>query len=84
MEIPANLNWWRSVPGGAEWLDSLPGLVAECASEWKLRLGPALRGGNVSLVLGVERQDRSPAVLKINFPEPESEHEADALRLANA
>jgi streptomycin 6-kinase len=79
MEIPAALAWWRSVPGGAEWLDRLPRLAAECAAEWQLRLGPAFENGNVSLVLAVECRAGLPAVLKINFPDEESEHEADAL-----
>jgi streptomycin 6-kinase len=79
MEIPAALGWWRAVPGGAEWLDRLPRLAGECAETWQLRLGRAFDGGNVSLVLAVERADGFPAVLKINFPEDESAHEADAL-----
>src|SRR5262245_27098215 len=79
MEIPAALGWWRSVRGGGEWLDRLPRLAAECAAEWQLRLGRAFENGNVSLVLAVEDDAGSSAVLKINFPEEESEHEADAL-----
>jgi streptomycin 6-kinase len=79
MEIPSTLGWWRSVPGGAEWLDRLPRLVEECAANWELRLGPVLGGGHVSLVHAVERNHRGPAVLKLNFPDDESEHEADAL-----
>lgn len=34
---------------------------------------------HVSLVVPVRMDDGSPAVLKLNFPEPESEHEAGAL-----
>jgi len=69
------------VPGGQEWLERLPGVVAQCAADWQLGLGSAMPGGNVSLVLAVQRQDGLPAVLKVNFPEPESEHEAHALAL---
>lgn len=79
MEIPRRLDWWRGVPSGAEWLGRLPRLATECAEEWHLRLGPAFDSGNVSLVLAAERADGLPAVLKINFPDEESEHEADAL-----
>jgi streptomycin 6-kinase len=79
MEIPRRLEWWRDVPGGSEWLCRLPRLVAECAEAWNLRLGPAFEGCNVSLVLAVERADGLPAVLKINFPDEESEYEAVAL-----
>jgi streptomycin 6-kinase len=77
-ELPAALSWWRDVPGGAEWLDQLPQLAADCAEHWELELGPPLEGGNVSLVL-----QAGDTVLKLNFPEEESEHEADALALWN-
>ena len=66
------------MPGGAQWLDGLPTLVEECAEQWELTLGPPFAGGNVSLVLPA-----GDAVLKINFPNAESEHEADALALWN-
>jgi streptomycin 6-kinase len=79
VEIPASLGWWRAVPGGAEWLDRLPRLAAECAERWQLRLGRAFDGGNVSLVVAAERADWLPVVLKLNFPEEESEQEPDAL-----
>lgn len=77
--VPAALAWWRSEPGGAAWLERLPRLVAELADAWSLRIGAVLEGGNVALVLDVERADGTAAVLKLNFPEPESEHEGDAL-----
>ncbi|HET9718562.1 MAG TPA: aminoglycoside phosphotransferase family protein [Solirubrobacteraceae bacterium] len=81
MDVPSWLGWWRSVPGGPEWLAALPRLAAECAENWQLRLGAPLPGGNVSLVLEAVRADGSPAVLKLNFPQPESQHETDALEL---
>jgi streptomycin 6-kinase len=52
----------------------------ECAEQWELRLGSAFDGSHASLALAAERADGQPAVLKLNFPERESEHEADALR----
>jgi streptomycin 6-kinase len=79
VKVPAGLGWWREHPGGADWLDRLPELAAECAERWSLRLGEPFEGSHVSLVAPVELPDRTRAVLKINFPEPESEHEADAL-----
>ncbi len=82
MKLPAALDWWRGVPGGAEWLDGLPGIVDERARAWGLDVLEPLSGGNVSLVLAVERRGE-PAVLKVNFLEPESECEPDALRLWN-
>jgi streptomycin 6-kinase len=79
IEIPDRLGWWRERPGGATWLDSLPRLADECADEWSLTLEPPFGQGNVSLTLPVSRADRTPAVLKLAFPEPDSAREADAL-----
>ncbi|MBD0317480.1 MAG: phosphotransferase [Thermoleophilia bacterium] len=80
MRLPAGLDWWRDEPDGAAWLARLPRLVAECAERWELSLGEPLET-KISLVVPVTLADRTPAVLKLNFPEPESEHEADALAL---
>jgi streptomycin 6-kinase len=79
LKVPANLDWWRTVDGGEEWLESLPAIVAACAEQWSLTVGAPFADGNVSLAVPVERLSGEPAVLKVNFPEPESEHEADAL-----
>lgn len=73
---------WRDLrdePGGAEWVDSLPRLVAECAERWSLGLGERYAYANVSLAQRVTLLDGMPAVLKISFPHRESAHEADAL-----
>jgi streptomycin 6-kinase len=77
--VPENLGWWAGEPGGAERLARLPRLAEELAERWSLELGEPFTGGIVSLVLAATRADGTPAVLKINFPEPESEHEAAAL-----
>jgi streptomycin 6-kinase len=79
LTIPPGLEWWRGEPGGAEWLDRLPRLVAECADLWSLRVCEPYPDGHVSLVAPVDLRDGTPAVLKVNFPERESEREADAL-----
>ena len=81
MKIPRGLEWWMGVPGGPEWLASLPSIVDSCAERWSLLVGAPLEGANVSHVLRVELPDSTPAVLKINFPDTESQHEPDALRL---
>jgi streptomycin 6-kinase len=78
LTIPAGLAWWREEPGGAEWLARLPRLAAECAEEWRLELEAPFES-HISLVVAARREDGSGAVLKLNFPEPESEHEPDAL-----
>jgi streptomycin 6-kinase len=80
VKVPQALGWWRRVPGGGAWLDSLPSLVEACAERWSLRLGAPFPDGHVSLVVPVECDDGTPAVLKINFPEEESAREPDALR----
>lgn len=79
IDVPASLQWWREEPGGGAWLDRLPRLVAECAEEWSLEIGAPFRGGNVALVLAASLPEGRPAVLKVNFPEPESEREPEAL-----
>jgi streptomycin 6-kinase len=76
--VPEGLAWWRTRPGGAAWLERLPRLVAECAAAWDLHLRAPFRA-TVSYVAPAVLPDGTQAVLKVNFPEPESEHEADAL-----
>ena len=79
IELPDGLAWWREEPGGPDWLQALPRLAAECAEGWSLELERPFAESNVSLTVPATRADGSPAVLKLNFPEPESEHDADAL-----
>jgi streptomycin 6-kinase len=70
--------WWRDEPGGAEWLGRLPRLARELTDRWELELGEPF-DALISLVVPVVRRDGTETVLKLHFPEPESEHEADAL-----
>jgi streptomycin 6-kinase len=77
--VPAGLAWWRERPGGATWLERLPRLVAECAERWQLEVDAPFEPATVSYVAPVTLSDGTGAVLKVNFPEPESEHEAAAL-----
>jgi streptomycin 6-kinase len=56
----------------------LPRIVAECVEGWSLLLGEPY-DAHVSYVARAELDDGAPAVLKVNFPEVETEHEADAL-----
>ena len=79
VSVPPGLEWWRGEPGGADWLARLPRLVAECAELWSLRLGAAFHDAHISYVAPAELPDGRRAVLKVNFPEPESEREPDAL-----
>jgi streptomycin 6-kinase len=77
--IPDSLGWWQAEPGGPEWLGRLPALVSECAERWSLELGPPYQGAHTSWVAPATRADGSACVLKLNFPDPDSEHEAYAL-----
>ena len=54
-------------------------LARECAEEWGLRLGEAYPYAFASLAVSVNQSDGTKAVLKIQFPDRESEHEAEAL-----
>jgi streptomycin 6-kinase len=59
-------------------VERLPQLVADCAAEWELSVGDPYPG-HAGLVLRVECADGTPAVLKVNYVDPETEHEPDAL-----
>ncbi len=76
---PASLGHWRSAPGGRAWLAGLPAIVEACAELWDLCIGEPYNGGKVGLALRAHLVDGTPAVLKINFPSRDSEHEATAL-----
>jgi len=79
VRIPDALKWLRSSAEGSAWLDALPRLVRTCTTAWDLRVGKPYATSSVSLALPATRADGSLAVLKIQFPDRESEHEADAL-----
>jgi streptomycin 6-kinase len=77
--VPDGLRWWREQPGGAAWLERLPRLVAECSAAWGLHVRAPFPRATVSFVAPAALADGTQAVLKVNFPDAESEHEADAL-----
>ncbi|WBB79426.1 aminoglycoside phosphotransferase [Micromonospora sp. WMMD882] len=79
LEIPEQLGWVRRAPAGRAWLAALPQRLASCVDRWGLRLGPAYDGGMAALTLRTELPDGVPAVLKLQYPDPESAHEAAAL-----
>ncbi len=80
LRIPDGLTWLHSMPGGSEWLAELPGRLAACARRWSLRVGPPFGYAFASLAVPVDLPDGTRAVLKLQFPDAESEHEATALR----
>jgi streptomycin 6-kinase len=69
----------RATPEGRAWLARLPRLAAECAELWALDLGEPYPYAYASLAVPAWLPDGRRAVLKICFPDRESEHEAEAL-----
>ncbi|MHC9296074.1 aminoglycoside phosphotransferase family protein [Mycobacterium sp. LTG2003] len=65
---------WRA------WVDGLPKLVRTQTAEWELTADGPPTHGYCSIVLPVRTRDGGPAVLKVGFPDEESEHEHLALR----
>src|SRR5215470_15906809 len=82
-EIPSALAWMHSSPAGRDWLRELPARVERCAQHWDLTLAPPFPQSFVSVVFPATRRDGSAAVLKIQYPHQEAEHEAKALRIWN-
>jgi streptomycin 6-kinase len=77
--VHPGLEWLGESEEGRSWLNQLPGLVDECADLWSLRLGEPFSSAYTSLALPVTLPGGGAAVLKIQFPDRESEHEAAAL-----
>jgi len=64
---------------GSAWLHRLPGLLAEVFQHWQLRVdGPSWHGW-CAIAVPV-RAPAGPAVLKVNWPHHEAEHEHLALK----
>jgi len=77
--IHAGLAWLDETLAGRAWLARLPRLVDECVDQWSLRIGDAFPYAFASLALPATLPDGGGAVLKVQFPDRESEHEAAAL-----
>lgn len=79
-ELPhPGLAWLQDLEEGRAWLERLPRLVAECADAWDLDLGEPFAYAMASLAMPATRSDGEPVVLKVQFPDREGTHEADAL-----
>jgi streptomycin 6-kinase len=70
----------RRGPEWATWVDRLPNLLAGLMEEWELSSDGLMMHGYVALVVPVRTPSGRPAVLKISFPDEESEHEHLALQ----
>ncbi len=79
LSLPPSLRWLEAIPTGRAWLDSLPALLDECCKRWDLACGSPYPYSQVSLVLPVRTTLGADAVLKLQYPDAESEHEAAAL-----
>ncbi len=66
---------------GRAWLRRLPSIVAECADHWSLKLAPVFPNPTINYVAPATRDDGSPVVLKVCFPDEEFYAELDALKL---
>lgn len=75
----AGLTWLAGSPDGRAWLAQLPRLVDECVEQWSLRIGKPFPYAFESLVSPARLPDGTGAVLKLQFPGRENEHEAAAL-----
>ena len=57
----------------------VPQLIEDCCTQWDLEAGEQFQYAFASLALPVTRRNGTSAVLKVQWPDRESEHEADAL-----
>ena len=82
--LPRSLEWLNATEAGREWIRSLPRLVSDCLDLWSLRpVAEPFDSAYVSVAVPVETRERTAAVLKVQFPGRESEHEALALEAWN-
>ncbi|MFV0135146.1 aminoglycoside phosphotransferase family protein [Streptomyces sp. HMX87] len=69
---------------GRAFIAGLPALAADCLDRWDLRLdGPSMHGWAALVLPVVRRHDDTPAVLKLQLLDDETEDEPTALRLWN-
>jgi streptomycin 6-kinase len=81
IELPAGVRAMAARgPEWQTWVEGLPKLVASQFDEWNLTVDGAATHGFCSIVLPVRTADGVPAVLKVGFPDTESEHGHLALR----
>jgi len=73
------LAWAERVEEGRAWLAALPRIVQDSVERWSLQVGEPFPYAYASLALPARRTDGTDVVLKVCFPDRESEHEAAAL-----
>jgi streptomycin 6-kinase len=67
-------------PRWAAWVEGLPATVRLLIEQWRLRTDGDPTHGHCSLVLPVRTAEGAAAILKVGFPDEESEHEHLALQ----
>lgn len=70
----------RRGPVWADWVERLPAVLDGLLAEWELSTDGWMMHGFVALVVPVRTAAGQPAVLKISFPDQESQHEHLALQ----
>jgi len=78
--IPERLEWLRSTDRGRAWLDALAEAVDESAARWRLDLDDPFPDSFTSLAIPGRTGDGADVVLKVQYVDRETEHEARALR----
>jgi streptomycin 6-kinase len=82
--VHPGLAHFESSEEGRAWLARLPKLLMDCEDAWELTpAGQPFEYAHASLALPVKDRGGADAVLKIQFPHRECEHEGDALALWN-
>lgn len=79
IEIPAGLDWLKASARGRAWLESLTAAAQSCIERWGLTIGKPFPTAYTSLTVPASLADGTDVVLRIPFPDRESEHEALAL-----
>jgi len=81
---PALAAWAARGPGWATWLDGLPRLLSDLLAQWELVPAGASRHGRTAVMVPVDSASVGAAVgdsvLKVAYPDEETEHEALALQ----
>ena len=67
-------------PDWAAWVAGLPVVLDGLLEQWRLATDGRYTHGHCSIVVPVRDENATPAMLKVGFPEPDSEHEHIALR----
>jgi len=86
IDVPPSLRKARTAVGESAWLDALPVLVSEMASQWSLSIGRSCDGlGMNALVVEATTEDGTAVVLKLAPPSDADKlaREATVLRLAD-